>query len=78
MSNVFVIINEWTSIDDAQGSELVGAKFFIDEDHAWAALKEIAEAHNTLLSPTETSVAFANSEPHLSYDEYYIQELTRG
>lgn len=78
MSNVFVIINEWTSIDNSTGAEVVGANFFESEGDAWVALNAIAEAHDTRLYLDETSLQFEDHQPHLQHEEYYIQELTRG
>lgn len=78
MSNVFIIINEWTSIDNSTGVEVVGANFFESENDAWESLLTIAQSHGTTLFADETSLQFEDHLPHLQYEEYYIQELTRG
>lgn len=75
--NVFVIINEWTDIAGNTSSEIVGATFFTSQNEAWDALALIAEALGEELLPHETSFS-SESDPHLQYQEYYIQELTRA
>lgn len=77
MSSVFVIVNEWTTIDNSTGSEVVGSNYFPTEQDAWDHLAIIAEAHEVALGRTETSLQFEDHDPHLQYEEYYIQELTR-
>lgn len=77
MSNVFVIINEWTSIDNSTGAEVVGSNFFESENDAWESLLTIAQAHDTTLFADETSLQLEDHLPHLQYEEYYIQELTK-
>lgn len=77
MSSVFIIINEWTDLDGYTSSEPVGATYFETENGAHEALGYIAEAHDVELSPLETSFTTEN-DPHLQFQEYYIQELTRG
>ncbi len=75
--NVFVIINEWTDIAGNTSSEIVGATFFTTQDSAWDSLALVAEALGEELPPHETSFS-SESDPHLEYQEYYIQELTRA
>lgn len=78
VTKVFVIINEWTTLDDDTSSEVVGGKFFLTEDAAWEALDLVAEAHDVDLDPDETS--FTTSSPKksgLASDEYRIEELVR-
>ncbi len=77
MSNVFVIINEWTDIAGATSSEVTGSEYFESEDEAWGALILVAQAHDTMLYADETSLQFEDHKPHLQYEEYYIQELTK-
>lgn len=78
MSNVFVIINSWTDISGADNSEVVGATYFDTEDGAWKALRDIAHSFETDLDYDATSLSFEDHKPHLQYEEYYIQELTKG
>lgn len=78
MSNVFVIINSWTDIAGADNSEIVDSTFFESEDDAWQGLNDIAESYNVGLRADETSIQFEDHKPHLQYEEYYIQELTKG
>lgn len=78
MSNVFVIINEWTDIAGATSSEVTGGEYFESENDAWEALLSIAQAHDTTLFADETSLQLEDHKPHLQYEEYYIQELTKG
>ena len=77
MSNVFVIINEWTDIAGSTGAEVVGGNYFDSEGEAWESLLIIAQAHDTTLYADETSVSFEDHLPNLQYEEYYIQELTK-
>ena len=77
MSNVFVIINEWTDIAGATSSEVVGATYFTSQNDAWESLALIAEAMDEELLPHETSFSSEN-DPHLEYQEYYIQELSQA
>jgi hypothetical protein len=76
--SVFVIINEWTTVDNSTGSELTGSKYFESEDDAWEALLLIAQAQATTLYADETSLVLEDHDAHLQYEEYYIQELTKG
>lgn len=79
MSNsVFVIINEWTAIDNSSGAEIVDSKYFESEDEAWDALLLIAQAHETTLFADETSLSFENPTANLEFEEYYIQEVTKS
>lgn len=75
--NVFIIINEWTDIAGATSSEVVGATYFTTEGEAHDALALIAEAHDEEIGPDENNFVTEN-DPHLQYQEYYVQELTRG
>lgn len=78
MSGVFIIIDEWTGIDNSSGAEIVDSKYFESEDEAWDALLLIAQAHDTTLFADETSISFEDHKPYLQYEEYYIQELTKS
>lgn len=78
MSNVFVIINEWTTIDNDTGSEIVDSKFFESEQKAWEALRDIAHSFEDDLDYDATSLTFEKPDQHLDYEEYYIQELTKS
>lgn len=75
--SVFIIINEWTDRDGNVSSEPVAATYFTTENEAHESLGYIAEAHDVELSPLDTSFVTEN-DPHLQFQEYYIQELTRG
>lgn len=76
-TSVFVIINEWTAIDNSSGADVVDSKYFDSEESAWRALREIAHTFEDDLDYDTTSIQY---EDHagLQYEEYYIQELTRG
>lgn len=75
--SVFIIVNEWTDIANTTSSEVVGGNYFTSEDGAWEALRDIAAAYDTELDRDETSLQFEDHKPHLQFEEYYIQELTR-
>lgn len=77
VNNVFIITNEWTDITNTTSSEVVGGNYFTSEDEAWGALRDIAAAYDTELHSDETSLQFEDHKPHLQFEEYYIQELTR-
>jgi hypothetical protein len=72
MSNVFVIVNEWTN-GGTTSSDLVDYKFFTSESDAWDGLALIAGSLGVSLTPDETSVY--DPTPAVESDEYYIQEL---
>jgi len=76
--SVFIIVNEWTDIDDITSSQVVDSNYFTTEHAAWDALSQIAEAYEVGLHPADTSISMENHAPGLQYEEYYIQELTRG
>lgn len=76
MSNVYVIINEWTSVDNSTGVEVVGANFFESEQDAWDHLRMIANTFGAELPDDEYSIQLEDHKTHLQYEEYYIQELT--
>ena len=78
MSNVFVIINEWTSNDNSTGAEIVDAKFFESEHEAWLALRDIAHSFEDDLDYDATSLAYEDHAAGLQFEEYYIQELPKG
>ncbi|HEY6021266.1 MAG TPA: hypothetical protein VIY48_15590 [Candidatus Paceibacterota bacterium] len=78
MSSVFVIMNEWTSNGGNTGAEVVGANFFESENEAHEALGYIAESYDIHLPACETSLQLEDHLPHLQFEEYYIQELTKG
>jgi hypothetical protein len=78
VSNVFVIINEWTTINRATGSEIVGYKYFGSEESAWRALRLIAHSRDDDLDYDSTSLVYQDPSPHIEFEEYYIQELTKG
>lgn len=76
--NVFIIINEWIDIEDNTSSEVTGAKYFESEDDAHDHLADIATSHGQGLELDETALVIEDLSAHLRYEEYYIQELTRG
>lgn len=78
MSNVFVIINEWTAIDNSSHSDIVDSKYFDSEESAWRALREIAHSYDDDLDYDATSISYENSTVAVQYEEYYIQELTQA
>jgi hypothetical protein len=78
VSNVFVIINEWTSIDRSSGAEIVDSKFFDSEESAWRALRDIAHSREDDLDYDSTSLVYENASPSIEFEEFYIQELTHG
>lgn len=74
---VFVVINEWTAEDNSTGAAIVDGVYYETMDGAHDALAEIAELFEVHLEAGETSVQLEDVG-RLQYDEYYIQELTRG
>ena len=77
MSSVFVIINEWTSVDGGDFSEVVGASYFESESEAFDHLEDIAESYNTTIEPDSGSFSMSEPSNYISYQEYYIEELNR-
>lgn len=77
MSNVFVIVNEWDT-SEGHSAEIVDGKWFTSESAAHDALRIIAESYHVDLHPTETSISLESHDLHIEFEEYYIQELTRG
>jgi len=76
--SVFIIINESTTFDDAVSSEIVGSRYFTSEQSAWEALRDIAHAHEDDLDYDSTSLTYEITGSYVSFEEYYIQELTKG
>ncbi len=76
--SVFVIINEWTANNNGSGAEVVGGRYFDSEDSAWEALRLIAEEYNTDLPVDEFSLSFEDHSDHLQFEEFYVEELTKG
>jgi hypothetical protein len=76
--SVFVIINEWTDVTGDGSSEVVDSKYFDHEGSAWDALRLIAESYHVDLGETDTSISLRDHDEFLNYEEYYIQELTKG
>jgi len=77
VSDVFIIINEWTDIAGATSSEVVAATYFTSESEAHDALALIAEALDEEIGPEDNSFVSEN-DPHLQFQEYYIQELVQA
>jgi hypothetical protein len=75
--SVFIIINEWTDIMGNTSSEVVGATYFISENAAHDALALIAESLNEEIDVDDTSFV-SERDPHLQFQEYYIQELVQA
>lgn len=73
--SVFIIINEWTSIDDTTSSEVVACRYFSSEDEAHDALKIIAESYKYDLDPESMAFGVDDPSPSLTFEEFYIQEL---
>lgn len=78
MSNVFIIMNEWTDTDGGAHSELTGGKYFTSQDSAHEALSLIAESFGETIAADDLSFTMENSDAHTEFEEYYIQELSRG
>jgi hypothetical protein len=78
VSTVFVIVNEWTSVDNSTGCEVVDCKYFESEQDAWVALRDIAVAYDVDLHPDDTNFVLEDHKQYLQYEEYYILELNRG
>lgn len=75
--SVFIIVNEWTDINNDTSSEVTGANYFPTEDDAWEALSVIAESYGVDLDKEATNISLEDHSPHLQFEEYYIQELVR-
>lgn len=74
-SSVFVIVNEWTPEGSQNSSsEIVGNRFFGDEDEAWEHLLNVAESYGVDLDPAYNSFALP---PGGGIDEqsFFIDEL---
>lgn len=76
--SVFIIMNEWTDVENNTHSELIGGKYFTSEDSAHAALAIVAGTYEVELTFDEMSFSVEDYDPHTQFEEYYIQELTRG
>lgn len=75
---MFIIVNEWTNLEGVTSSEVVGGRYFTSEEDAWGALLDIAVAYDVTLCADEMNLVIEDPTPHISYEEYYIQELIRG
>lgn len=76
--SVFVIINEWLPTGSSNSSsEIVGGKAFFSESDAWDALRDVANAHHLELDRDETNFVVEDGAM-IEFEEYYIEELTRG
>lgn len=75
---MFIIVNEWTNSEGITSAEVVGGKYFTSEEDAWGALLDIAVAYDVALCADEMNLVIEDPTPHISYEEYYIQELIRG
>jgi len=81
VSKVYIIVNTWVDTANSGGSEVVDSKYFRAMEGAggaWEALRDIAHAHDDDIDYDATNITFENHKPHLQYEEFYIQELTRG
>ncbi len=78
MSNVFIIINEWTDFLGNTSSQVTGGKYFDSEDAAFDALQVIANSYGVVILGDATSVSFEEPSRNIDFEEYYIQELTRA
>lgn len=76
--SVFIIIDAWIDRDGAEGSEVVAARYFQSEDEAYDHLTVIAESFGETLAPDDTNFTMENPSATVDWEEYYIQELTRG
>lgn len=77
MSGVFVIHNEWEDAHGNVGAALVDGKWYDSEDAALRELRILAESADVEVPEGEYGFT-VEGEGTLNYDEYYIQELTRG
>ena len=76
VNKVFVIFNEWTTIGDSVGADLVDDKFFPTESEASDALRLIAEAYDVELERDATSFVLGGNHPKgIESEEFYIREL---
>lgn len=76
--SVFVIVNEWTDIDNSTSSEIVGDRYFESMEEAWQALSLICASYGSELDQDGFSFSLEGHDPHLQFEEFYIQELTKG
>lgn len=76
--SVFIIIDAWVSTDGTEGSEVVAARYFQSEDEAYDHLTVIAESFGETLAQDDTNFTMENHTATVEWEEYYIQELTRG
>ncbi len=70
--SVFVIINEWEANDEDPIMEIVGGRYFDDEDLAWERLEQIAESYGVDLPAADNSFEVPSET---TYETYYIMEL---
>ena len=78
MSSVFVIVNEWADVTGRSGVTVVDWKYHTTQESAWRALREIAHSYDDDLDYDATSLQYENPSSGLEFEEYYIQELTKG
>lgn len=76
--SVFIIMNEWEAIDGSTGASVVDARFFDSEEGAWEALRDIAHSYEDDLDYDATSLTYEDHTAGLTFEEYYIQELSKG
>jgi hypothetical protein len=76
--SVFIIIDAWVGFDGTEGQEVVGAKYFETESDALDALSDIADSYGVTLDVESTNFTLEDVGPNVEWEEYYIQELTRG
>ena len=76
--SVFIIIDAWVSKDGTEGQEVVAARYFQSEDEAHDHLTVIAESFGVDLPQDGTNFTMENHTATVEWEEYYIQELTRG
>jgi len=76
--SVFIIINEWSTVDGDSFSEVVDCRYFEDLEAARDALVIIAEGFGVETYDDEYNFSMSEPTNHIVFQEYYVQELGRN
>lgn len=74
--SIFIIINEWTTEKESSFSEPVDWIYWVTEEGAWKYLRDLAAHQGVELDRDEHSFSPPTPTAGITYEEYYIQELT--
>lgn len=79
MSDVYIIMNEWTDVVGDEGAEVVAATYYTEEWRAIDALHILAaEKYGVILEPEDNNFRLEDHSPHIQNEEYYVTALSEG